>query len=279
MDKGHAIRLIYGTANYVIQHQLRNSESMQDELNGMLEYYLSDNKLDNYQIVQLDNGFLLGEIKDGEVNGFAVRVWYQESIPHSLYIGNWKDSMRNGEGFYILKGGGDCYFGEFRNNEFHGEQSHFVSSDGSVEFVASFINGVIEKVKYCSGPFTFNGKHYDTGSKSRGESDDKNGCWGCLSLGIIILIALGIYSYCSSWLETQRPSSTPQTEINAATATYVCTARQSLKVRTAPSTSASQIGSIMSGEEVEVYEVSNGFARIRFNGDIGYASTKYLKRK
>ena len=90
------MRLIYGTANYVIQHQLRNSESMQDELNGMLEYYLSDNKLDNYQIVQLDNGFLLGEIKDGEVNGFAVHVWYQESIPHSLYIGNWEDSMRTG---------------------------------------------------------------------------------------------------------------------------------------------------------------------------------------
>ena len=54
---------------------------------------------------------------------------------------------------------------------------------------------------------------------------------------------------------------------------------QSLKVRISPSLSALQIDSIMSGDEVEVYEVSDGFARLHFNGDIGYASSKYLRRR
>ncbi|WP_195937842.1 C40 family peptidase [Romboutsia sp. 1001713B170131_170501_G6] len=50
----------------------------------------------------------------------------------------------------------------------------------------------------------------------------------------------------------------------------------SLNIRKGPSTSHSKIGSIPYGAEVGVISESNGWAKIKYNGQIGYVSSKYL---
>lgn len=275
MTKENAIREINVVVNTRIIRLLKCSEAMQEELCTELDLHLSDEKIENYQLLEMANGFYLGEIENGQYNGYGIYMRYEGTNTNSLYMGGWCNNKRNGEGLYF-RSSGECYSGGFVNDFYQGEQSLLVK-DG-VEIEADFFNGEICKVRYSSEPITVNikksGNERMTEAKNRSK---KSGCSGWISLVFIILLGLGIYSYCSAWWETQKPSS--QTELYGATTTYICTARQSLKVRTSPSTSSSQIGSIMSGEEVEVYEISNGFAKIQYNGNIGYASTKYLKRK
>lgn len=99
--------------------------------------------------------------------------------------------------------------------------------------------------------------------------------YAAIAAGVVITIII-LVNMCSG---SDSPKSKAQTEVYQVTTTYVCTARKSLKVRTAPDVNAQQIGSLMSGEEVEVYEIVGDFARIQFNGSEGYASIKYLQQK
>ena len=39
------------------------------------------------------------------------------------------------------------------------------------------------------------------------------------------------------------------------------------------------IYSLTRGEEIEVLDISDGFAHVKYNGQDGYASTKYLRKK
>lgn len=277
MDKSLAVRQIYAVADWRIRNQLRNSEFMQEELRSALDYYFSEEKVSQYYLQEYSNGFYLGEIWNNERQGYGAYLWYNESPPNSVYIGYWEHGNKNGEGFYLMTSG-MCYYGEFVNDKFQGEHSHVVGSSG-IEFEAEFYNDDIIKVLYSNGGFTYNGKSYGGGSSSGSSSGGSSSSSGSSCLGFIIIIAIvwGCFKFCGSC--SCSSDNHDRTEISETTTTYVCTARKSLKVRTSPSTSASQIGSIMSGEEVEVYSISNGFAKIRYNGDIGYASTKYLKHK
>lgn len=60
---------------------------------------------------------------------------------------------------------------------------------------------------------------------------------------------------------------------------YICTASTVLNVRSAPSSSAQVIGTLKSGQEVDVYNFVDGFAKISYNGRIAYASSAYLRKK
>ncbi len=60
------------------------------------------------------------------------------------------------------------------------------------------------------------------------------------------------------------------------TTTYRCTAA-SLNIRQAPNGSSRVIGSLQKGDKVEVYDISNGFAHIKYFGNDAYVSTKYLE--
>lgn len=60
---------------------------------------------------------------------------------------------------------------------------------------------------------------------------------------------------------------------------YYCTASTHLNVRNAPSTSGAVVGILKPGQEVEVHNFVNGFAKISYNGGIAYASSAYLKQK
>lgn len=102
--------------------------------------------------------------------------------------------------------------------------------------------------------------------------------WIGFIIGIIVIGAIFLTYKCTSSSSADVDKS--QTELyQSKHSTYICTANKSLKVRTAPDANAQQIGSLMAGEEVEVYEIVGDFARIQFNGSEGYASTKYLKQK
>lgn len=57
---------------------------------------------------------------------------------------------------------------------------------------------------------------------------------------------------------------------------YRVTSSSRLNVRKSASTSATVLGTFNSGQEIEVLSVSNGWAKVRFNGKIGYVSDKYI---
>lgn len=59
---------------------------------------------------------------------------------------------------------------------------------------------------------------------------------------------------------------------------YYCTSTDVLNVRKRPNASAEVIGVLQPKQAVEVYEVTNGFAKINFEGHIGYASEQYLSK-
>lgn len=60
------------------------------------------------------------------------------------------------------------------------------------------------------------------------------------------------------------------------TSTYYCTAQSGVIVRQAPSSSAAQLGGLQYNEEVEVYEIKNGYARIDYYGNEAWVSSKYI---
>jgi len=57
---------------------------------------------------------------------------------------------------------------------------------------------------------------------------------------------------------------------------YMVTSSSRLNVRKSPSTSAVVLGTFNSGQEIEVISVSNGWAKVKFNGKTGYVSEKYI---
>lgn len=57
---------------------------------------------------------------------------------------------------------------------------------------------------------------------------------------------------------------------------YRVTSSSRLNVRKSASTSAMVLGTFNSGQEIEVLSVSNGWAKVKFNGKTGYVSEKYI---
>lgn len=58
---------------------------------------------------------------------------------------------------------------------------------------------------------------------------------------------------------------------------YEVTTNTFLNIRSYASTEAPVIGTIDNGGEVDVYEISNGWAKISYNGGFAYVSSQYLK--
>lgn len=59
---------------------------------------------------------------------------------------------------------------------------------------------------------------------------------------------------------------------------YEVTANTFLNIRSHASTDAPIVGTIDKGGEVEVYEITDGWAKIRYNDDYAYVSAQYLKK-
>ena len=101
-------------------------------------------------------------------------------------------------------------------------------------------------------------------------------------LEIVILIVLSVIYFSSDqWKEDSQITrwgtdmEYVQSEVQAKK--YKCTASKILNVREAPSSDAKVIGAIRSGDVVEVYDISDGYARIIYNGQDAYANISYLE--
>ena len=95
-------------------------------------------------------------------------------------------------------------------------------------------------------------------------------------VGTVVLPAVGaIFEGSNDYEEYSYTEAEPVYE----TETYYVTA-QSLNVRSYASKNASVVGSLSKYQSVEVieYNASNGFAKIRYNGDIAYISNKYISK-
>lgn len=76
------------------------------------------------------------------------------------------------------------------------------------------------------------------------------------------------------------PNVKAKTEISApATIEYICTANEFINIRVSPNTKANVLGRVKRGESVQVYEIKNGFAKVKWGSGYGYANAKYIKKK
>lgn len=111
-----------------------------------------------------------------------------------------------------------------------------------------------------------------------------------IALAIVRFVFYNIYTLlitliliiCVTQCNGQTISSSQSHAISASSSiqnhSYRCTARTYLRVRTAPNLQSSEIGKINNGEVVEVYDTQDGFAKIKYGDNFGYASLKYLKK-
>jgi hypothetical protein len=98
--------------------------------------------------------------------------------------------------------------------------------------------------------------------------------WTLLIALILTLVIIGgtVYS------ETFTGNYTSTTEYaEPQTTTYYC-AVSVLNIRTSPNASSKVLGTLRKGEKVEVYEISNGFAKIKYRTRFAYVSHKYLTK-
>lgn len=95
---------------------------------------------------------------------------------------------------------------------------------------------------------------------------------------ITIAISLGVLFYnVNDWSVRPKESRVVNTTTNIPTTTrYKCTANTFLNVRKAPNSSSQIIGTIQRNAIVDVYDISNGFARIKYNNQDAYISEKYI---
>lgn len=209
MNKSEAVRKINECAHWMRQYRFWCSSDMENELIELLDVFSDEVWLDFSVLSEFNNGFYLGEMENGERNGFGAYLWYNSSEPNRLYLGDWKNGVRQGHGMYMSDG--FCYFGGFVNSEYQGNGSYAIGR-GGVEIFADFYKGDITYLKYSTKAFTFNGKSYgvtgfdkytngnnSSGNSSNGSSysnssDDGYGCIGYIILGAIIW---GLIKCCS----------------------------------------------------------------------------------
>lgn len=95
---------------------------------------------------------------------------------------------------------------------------------------------------------------------------------------IAIIISLGVLFYnVNDWSFKPTDPCAVNTTTNIPTATrYKCTANTILNVRKEANSSSQIIGTIQRNAIVDVYDISNGFARIKYKNQDAYISKKYI---
>lgn len=103
--------------------------------------------------------------------------------------------------------------------------------------------------------------------------------------GVTFLIALalaatitGLCLYQVAGNRSAHPANTETQYVARPSTKYRCTSSSVLNIRSAPNTSSKVVGTLKRGETVDVFEISDGFALIEYNGQDAYVSTKYISR-
>lgn len=103
--------------------------------------------------------------------------------------------------------------------------------------------------------------------------------WNGWSLLISLILSAGCWIYASNSSYFNDSDGQPQTEtVSSLTKSYQCTAKV-LNIRSAPDANSSVIGTIKKGQKVEVFDITNEFARISYKGQTGYVSLQYLSKQ
>ena len=181
---------------------------MRDEVEIMLDIITSEDWIESSILEEYDNGFYIGDMKNGNRHGYGAYLWYKSSSPNSepnsIYVGDWDNGNRTGEGLKLSSG--LCYWGDFLNGKFHGECSQCVGKNGLV-ILADFYNDEITRVRHCTSDFTYNGKSYkknssgssssysSSSSGSSSSDDDSPSCLGYIIIAVVIFL---FFKYCSS---------------------------------------------------------------------------------
>lgn len=270
MQKNDAIKKICKVANQRAASDFSHSEFMKRELLEILDYTFQGDSMSQFVLVEFQNGFYIGDVVDGLWNGNGA-VYYADS--NNLYVGEWYNGRKHGTGFYMMSEG-KCYYGDFNNNDFNGEGT--VTGRDGLEFSAIFENGEIRKIRTTKTAFTYENNHYDENGRLKNES---GGCMKWLSVILFIGLGLGVYSYCSNWTEEHEHAHAIYNDNSGPTTTYICNAKRGLIVRESNSKTSQKIGYIAFGDEVEVFELVEDYAKVKFKGGIGFVAQKYLSPK
>ncbi|WP_111307836.1 MORN repeat-containing protein [Confluentibacter sediminis] len=91
------------------------------------------------QLTYSDGTVVTGFFKNAFINGPASIVWKNQDI----YIGNWNNNVREGQGMYIYKNTGEIYYGDFSNNNREGWGMYY-DKNGNVLNRGIWANGNIK---------------------------------------------------------------------------------------------------------------------------------------
>jgi len=102
--------------------------------------------------------------------------------------------------------------------------------------------------------------------------------WNVYTLLLALALAGGFGVYAYSNIQSRMTSTTTTYEIPVKqTTSYQVTAYE-LNVRRSPSKTAGVAGKLHKGDQIEVYEITNGFAAIDYNNSRCYVSEKYIRQ-
>ncbi|WP_288361189.1 SH3 domain-containing protein [uncultured Bacteroides sp.] len=104
--------------------------------------------------------------------------------------------------------------------------------------------------------------------------------WNIYTLLIAIAIVVLLIA-ANAETSHSRSHQTPTTNqyVASQTTTYYCTARSALNIRSAPNTNSRVIGTIRPNQTVEVFSITNGFAKIKYGTENAYVSSQYLRKR
>lgn len=101
--------------------------------------------------------------------------------------------------------------------------------------------------------------------------------WTLLWTIVFVAMIITLSMLSSGNISSSDNSAEPQEYITPATQTYCCTANTVLNIRSAPDGSANVIGTLKSGQHIQVYNIVDGYAKFDYRDGYGYVSIKYLK--
>ena len=98
-----------------------------------------------------------------------------------------------------------------------------------------------------------------------------------LRLSAVIAVCLSVWGGIVLYDKHEATKRKQYLDSLAGTTEYVCIAKEFINIRVSPNTKADVLGRVIRGGKVYVYEIKDGFAKVKFGDDIGYANAKFIK--
>ena len=126
----HIIKLINNAKenNDDINIKLSTIVDNVDNMSTCIKKINDDNKNKTYGRIDFENGYYIGELKNGIRNGEGEMTFKNGDI----YSGYYKNGKRNGKGKFYYKSGeykGDIYEGDYKNGECEGKGIYYFNRD------------------------------------------------------------------------------------------------------------------------------------------------------